>query len=234
MSNPIVSSNSRNANNSEYAFKAINQAGITSIGLKGTESVCVVSQKKVADKSIDSGSISHIFRLTNTIGCSITGNLPDCYSQIQRARYEAANYEHKFGHSIPVEVLTRRLADIAQVYTQNAEMRPLGTSMMLIACTDGKPSLYKTDPAGYYCGYRGCSVGVKSVECSNYLEKKLKKKQNYNKTETVELAIRALSQTLGIDFKPSELQVGEVDKSGVFKILSESEIEEHLNAISMG
>lgn len=216
----------------EYAFKAINQAGITSIGLRGTENVCVVSQKKIADKSIDPKSITHIFRLTKTIGCSITGNLPDCCSHIQRARYEAANYEYKYGIPISIEVLARRMADIAQVYTQNAEMRPFGTSMMLISYEDGKPQLFKTDPAGYYCGYRAAAVGVKAAECSNYLEKKLKKKQNYNKTETIQMAIRAMSQSLGIDFKASEIEVGEVDSSGIFRALTETQIEEHLNAIS--
>lgn len=31
----------------EYAFKAVKAAGITSIGVKGKDSVCVVTQKKV-------------------------------------------------------------------------------------------------------------------------------------------------------------------------------------------
>lgn len=217
----------------EYAFKAINQAGITSIGLRGDENVCVVSQKKIGDKAIDVKSIAHVYRLTEQIGCCITGALPDCCAQIQRARYEAANYQYKFGEPISVHLLARRLADIAQVYTQNAEMRPLGTSMMLISFEDNKPQLYKTDPAGYYCGYRGTSVGVKSAECSNYLEKKLRKRQDYKKAETIQLAIRALSQSVGVDFKPSELEVGEADSTGKFRILDDNEVEEHLNAIAM-
>lgn len=174
-----------------------------------------------------------MYRLTESIGCCITGALPDCCAQIQRARYEAANYQYKFGAPISVKLLARRMADIAQVYTQNAEMRPLGTSMMLISFEDNKPHLYKTDPAGYYCGYRGCAVGVKAAECSNYLEKKLRKRQDYKKAETIQMAIRALSQSVGVDFKPTELEVGEADSSGTFRILSDHEVEEHLNAIAM-
>ena len=60
--------------------------------------------------------------------------------------------------------------------------------MILIAYDDENgPQVYKTDPAGYFCGFKATAAGVKQLEANSFLEKKIKKKQDYTNDEAVEV-----------------------------------------------
>ncbi|KAL2057777.1 hypothetical protein ABVK25_002161 [Lepraria finkii] len=228
----------------EYAFKAITAANITSIGVRGKNCAVVLSQKKVPDKLIDPSSVSHIFKLSPSVGCVMTGSIADARASVNRARGEAAEFRYKNGYEMPCDVLAKRLANINQVYTQKAYMRPLGVAQTLISVdSEYGPQLYKCDPAGYYVGYKATASGPKQQEALNHLEKKLKNKECAEGTweDVVELGISTLSIVLSVDFKKGELEVGLVggpkpgDKDGsdpAFRALTEDEIEERLQAIA--
>jgi len=62
-------------------------------------------------------------------------------------------------------MLCRIVADISQVYTQSAEIKRLGCTMIFIAMGDEYvPQLYKADPADYFFGYIAAATSVKRTE----------------------------------------------------------------------
>lgn len=218
----------------EYAFKAINSTNINAIGITGKDSVVIISQKKVPDKLLDPKTVSYIFQITPSIGLVAIGSIADARSQALRARAEAAEFNYKNGYQIPVDALSKRMANLSQIYTQRAYMRPLGVSLTFISVDDEfGPLLYKTDPAGYYVGSKANAVGPKQQELTTALEKKYKKKDYLSGDwkEIVEAGIITFSNTLNTEFRKNDIEIGVAIKDKFFTLTPE-EIDERLVSIA--
>lgn len=183
--------------------------------------------------------MSRLFALTPTIGCVATGLIPDARAHVARARQEAAEFKYKFGYDIPVDLLARRIANLNQVSTQQAAMRPLGTALTLISVDDERgPQVYKCDPAGHFVGYLATGTGAKATDVMNYLEKVVKKSEQKGYLgecleETLELSITTLASVLGQDFKAAELEIGVVTaEDRKFAILTTDQIDAALTRIA--
>jgi len=218
----------------EYAFKAISTGNLTSVGVRGKDTCVIVTQKKVPDKLIDPDTVTHLFNITSNIGCVGTGRTADARVYVQRARYEAADFKRKYGYDVPVDFLTKRMADIAQVSTQHAFMRPFAVALMFIAIDPEQgPLLYKSDPAGYYIGYRATAAGAKEEDGNNWLENKFKKKPVLDQKQTIQLALNCVQSILATELKKTDIEVGIVSlENPHFRRLPEDQIEEHLTEIS--
>ena len=220
----------------EYAFKSIRSSNLTSIGVRGASSVVVVTEKRVGDRMIEPESVTNIFRITPSVGCLVTGREPDGRAWVSRLRQEAFEYLQDNGHQVPVDVLALRAADIVQLYTQKSFMRAYAVELILFSVDrELGPQLFKVDPAGHFLGYHAVSSGVKEQEAANFLEKEFRQKGNFAKLtddETVRLAIEALQNTIGQDFKSTDIEVGIVSAQNLaFHKLKVAEIEAHLQVI---
>ncbi|KAL6304088.1 20S proteasome subunit [Sparassis latifolia] len=236
----------------EYAFKAISGSGHTAIAIRGKDTAVVITQKKIPDKLLDADTVTHLFSITPTIGCVMTGLIADARSQIARTRSEAAKFRYQYGYEITPDALARRMANINQVYTQRAGMRPLGITMILIGIDpEFGPQCFRLDPAGYYVGFHATAAGQKQQETMNHLEKKWKKLDSgrgaddavaagktLSRADVIELAIEAISTVHAADFKPGEVEIGIVSEGeeedpktkGQWRAMDEAEIERHLLA----
>lgn len=221
----------------EYSFKAINSASITSIGVTGKDSAVLISQKKIPDKLLDPATVSYLFKITPSMGMLATGSIADARSLALRARAEAAEFRYQNGYEMPVQSIAKRMANISQLYTQRAYMRPLGVALTFCQVDfedEGRgPQIFKCDPAGYFTGVKAVSTGPKQQEATTYLEKKFKKMDcvDGDWQQTVEFAITSLSSVLGTDFRKNDIEIG-VATQGEFRILTADEIDERLVAIA--
>lgn len=129
------------------------------------------------------------------------------------------------------------MANINQVYTQRAGMRPLGISMILIGPDDERgPQVFIVDPAGFFVGYKAVASGQKQTEATNYLEKKWKSVENgslsLDRAGVIELAIECLSTVCATDFKAGEIEIGisstAPEEKGRFRTMGEAERDEWL------
>ena len=157
----------------------------------------------------------------------------DVRAQVERLRYEAQEFEFKHGYAMPVHVLAKRIADICQVYTQEASSRALACMMLLIGAESEKGAqVFKVDPAGHYLPYKAVSTGKYEPEAMNFLEKRVGELDQLDENATVEMAICSMQHILSSDFKGTEIEVAVVTTGNKFRVLSEAEIEERINAIA--
>jgi len=227
----------------EYAFNAVLIPNLTSVALRGKDSIVLVSQKKVPDKLIDPTSITSMYQLTKHSGVLMTGLVPDARSAVRRARYEAVNYQHDNGYEIPIKQLVERMADVSQLYTQQAFMRALGIIGLYAGFDeDQRPQLFRVDPAGHYLAYKACAAGVKESEAMGSFEKKLNLTLDIpviervdpalDKNAAIDLALDVLQIALGADLKASEVEVAVLTYEDGWKVLDEQTVDDILVKLS--
>jgi proteasome alpha subunit len=214
----------------EYAIEAVRR-GTTAIVCKNKSSVVFAVEKKSSELQEIIGS-EKIFKIDEHIGVAISGLTSDARVLIDRARIQAQVNLLNYDETISVKDSTLNICEYKQVFTQNAGVRPFGVSFLIAGIdSDGKPSLYLTDPSGAMWGYLAFAIGANATEARAYLE------ENYNEDISDEdlklLPLRALKELMGDTLNKDTCDVAFILKEDkTFKLLNLDEKEELLNKIS--
>lgn len=212
----------------EYALNAVQQ-GATCIGIKADNGVVLVSEKRSASPLIDDSTINRLAKLCDRVGLGYAGMGPDARLLTSKARKVASSYHRTYGQDPPVHQLVKEVASTIQEYTQSGGVRPFGVSLLLAGLDgNGKScSLYQVDPSGAFWPWRAAAIGKGQTQARSFLEKRVQE-QPADREDAIHTALLALKETFEGEMHEYNVEIGLVDPVQGFRLLSPSEIRDHL------
>ncbi len=135
-----------------------------------------------------------------------------------------------YDEPIDVEVLSKRIGDIKQLYTQHAGVRPFGVSIIFGGVDKTGNRLFSTDPSGTYRAYKAIAVGVGRETVEGIL--KAEYREDINLEETVKLAVKCLKKALQARDEQLRVKIATIpSNTKTYQMMPDEEIEKILNAI---
>jgi len=199
----------------EYASENVRK-GWTTIALKTRKGGVIAAEKRKIAPLIDAKSVEKVYVIDTHIGASFAGLAADGRVLIDYARQVAMSYRFIYDEEIDVELLTRYVCDIKQLYTQHAGVRPFGVSLIFLGVDRKGVRLFRTEINGYYFGYLALALGMGEQVATQFLEKHYN--EDLDVKEQILLALRALRASSEGPLDPNYVEVGYIDATEkVFK-----------------
>ncbi len=139
------------------------------------------------------------------IGAAIVGLSSDARILIDQARIYAQSNKLTYDEPIDVEVVTKRICDIQQMYTQHAGVRPFGVSIIFGGVDKTGPRVFGTHPSGTYRGYKATALGAGRETVLNILKEEYK--EDLSLDNTIKLAVKCLIKALEARQLPPRIKI---------------------------
>eukprot|EP01062_Namystynia_karyoxenos_P063387 TRINITY_DN56185_c0_g1_i1.p2 TRINITY_DN56185_c0_g1~~TRINITY_DN56185_c0_g1_i1.p2 ORF type:complete len:276 (+),score=129.40 TRINITY_DN56185_c0_g1_i1:89-829(+) len=204
----------------EFAMEAVKR-GATCIGVRGKESIVLAVERKTATQLQDSRTVKKILQIDDNIFLAFAGLTADARVLANRARIECQSFRLNYEDRVEVDYLTKYIAHTQQRYTQRGGYRPFGVSCIIAGVdeTDGKPSLYMTDPSGNYAAWKAVACGHNQKTAREFFEKNYQ--EEADRAGTLRVAVRALLEV--VDQGAKNIEVAEL-RAGESRFLPEDEL----------
>ena len=210
----------------EYALELVKR-GAPVVGVACPEGVVLAANETPESDLEDPDYFRKIYQLDDHVASAIAGLSSDARVLIDQARVFCQSNKFLYDEPVDIEVLARRLGDLAQVYTQHAGVRPFGVSMIIAGYDATGSRVLTTDPSGAYRGFKATAVGRKNDEANKLLEEKFR--SDLTLDEAIKLAIEAVKVASDQEITSKTVKVAVIPMdTKVFKRLTVEETEGYL------
>ena len=187
----------------EYAMELVNR-GATILGIQCSEGVVLASEENV-EVLEEAGYSWKIFRIDEHIGAAIVGLSSDARILTDQARIYAQSNKLTYDEPIDVEVVTKRICDIQQMYTQHAGVRPFGVSIIFGGVDKTGTRVFGTHPSGTYRGYKATALGAGRETVLGILKEEYK--EDLTLDNSIKLTVKCIVKALEARQLPPRIKI---------------------------
>ena len=212
----------------EYAMELVNR-GATIMGIQCAEGVVLGSEENI--EPLEEAEYSwKIFKVDEHVGAAIVGLSSDARILIDQARIYAQSNKLTYDEPIDVEVVTKRICDIQQMYTQHAGVRPFGVSIIFGGVDKTGAHVFGTHPSGTYRGYKATALGAGRETVLAILKDEYREDRSLE--ENTKLTVKCLLKALEARQLPPRIKIAVIPKAtSKLQMLTDEKIESYIKEL---
>jgi len=215
----------------EYAMELVNR-GATIVGIQCSEGVVLGAEENI--EVLEEADYSwKIFKVDEHLGAAIVGLSSDARILIDQARIYAQSNKLTYDEPIDLEIVTKRICDIQQMYTQHAGVRPFGVSLIFGGVDKTGNHVFGTHPSGTYRGYKATALGAGRETVLSILKDEYKEEMSLD--ENIKLPVKCLVKALEARQLPPRIKIAIVPLvTKKIEVLPDGRIGEAIKALGSG
>ena len=207
----------------EYALETVNR-GATILGIACSEGIILGAEEKIETKLQDANFTWKLYEVDDHLGAAVVGLGSDARILIDQARIYSQSNRLMYDEAIDVEIITKRIGDIKQLYTQHAGVRPFGVSIIFGGVDKTGNRLFSTDPSGSYRGYKAVAVGIGRETVEGILKEEYRGDMSLD--DAIKLAVKCLIRALEARGETLRVKITVIpSETKKLKMLTEKEVE---------
>jgi len=216
----------------EYAVEAVNR-GASVLGIACLEGIVLGADEHVQTELQDPNFSWKIHKADDHVGAAVVGLASDARILIDQARIYAQINKLTYDEPIDLEVLTKQIADIEQLYTQRAWVRPFGVSIIFGGVDKTGNRLFATDPSGSYRAYRAVVLGSGREVAEAILKEEYR--GDLKLDEAIKLAVKCLVTAIEARGEKLTVRIAVIpSETKKFRLLTVKEAERYMRVARIG